>query len=130
MDRTDIHLLDLPVEILLEILKKLSNMDVLYSLLDVGHQRLNMLVQEETFTNTLNFVLTTLTDDILSISDPILDRFCMNILPRIHYNVKSLIVNSLSMERILLAGDYPNLCQIKIFNFNVKIAPRYFTGKY
>ncbi|CAF4256225.1 unnamed protein product, partial [Rotaria sordida] len=30
------------------------------------------------------------------------------------------------MESIL-AGDYPNLSELKIFNFNVKIALRYFT---
>ncbi|CAF2248554.1 unnamed protein product [Rotaria magnacalcarata] len=107
----------------------LDNMDVLYSLFDVNNQRLSNIIQENTFTNTLNFVLITLTDDILSISDPILDRFCINILPRIHYNVKSLILNSLSMERILSAADYPNLSELKIFNFNGKIASRYFTGK-
>ncbi|CAF4292678.1 unnamed protein product [Rotaria magnacalcarata] len=48
-------------------------------------------------------------------------------LPRIHYNVKSLTLNSFSMERILLAGDYSNLRELKIFSFNVKIASRYFT---
>ncbi|CAF0940054.1 unnamed protein product [Rotaria sordida] len=127
MNQCNINLLDLPTEILLTILKKLDNMDVLYSLFDVNNQRLDNIIQENTFTNTLNFVLTTLTDDFLSISDPILDRFCTNILPRIHYNVKSLTLNSLSMERILLLADYSNLCEIKIFNFNSKIASRYFT---
>jgi hypothetical protein len=33
------------------------------------------------------------------------------------------------MEKILLAGDYPNLTQLKLFNFNGKIVSRYFTGK-
>jgi hypothetical protein len=129
MNQCNINLLDLPSEILVIILKKLDNMDVLYSLFGLNNQRLDNIIQENTSTNTLNFVLTTLTDDILSISHPILDRFCMNILPRIHCNVKSLIVNSLSMECILFAGDYPNLSELKIFNFNVKIASRYFTGK-
>ncbi|CAM4842892.1 unnamed protein product [Rotaria magnacalcarata] len=129
MNQCNINFLDLPTEILHVILKMLDNMDVLYSLFDVNNQRLSNIIQENTFTNTLNFVLITLTDDILSISDPILDRFCINILPRIHYNVKSLILNSLSMERILSAADYPNLSELKIFNFNGKIASRYFTGK-
>jgi len=129
MNQCNISLLDdLPTEILLIILKKLDNMDVLYSLFDINNQRLDNIIQENISINTLNFVLTTLTD-ILSISDPILDRFCMSILPKIHYNVKSLILNSLSMERILLAADYPNLSELKIFNFNLKIALRYFTGK-
>ncbi|CAF1141202.1 unnamed protein product [Rotaria sordida] len=120
MNQCNINLLDLPTEILLTIFKKLDNMDVLYSLFDINNQRLDNIIQENTFTNTLNFVLTTLTNDFLSISDPILDRFCTNILPKIHYNVKSLILNSLSMERILLVADYSNLCEIKIFNFNIQ----------
>ncbi|CAF4398723.1 unnamed protein product, partial [Rotaria magnacalcarata] len=83
MNQCNINFLDLPTEILHVILKMLDNMDVLYSLFDVNNQRLSNIIQENTFTNTLNFVLITLTDDILSISDPILDRFCINILPRI-----------------------------------------------
>ncbi len=104
-------------------------MDVLHSLWDVDTQRLNMIVQQKTFTNTLNFVVTTLTDDILSIADSILDRFCNNILPKIDHNVKSLILESGSMERILLAADYPNLTDLKLFNFNDEIVSRYFIGK-
>ncbi|CAF1515009.1 unnamed protein product [Rotaria sordida] len=104
-------------------------MDVLYSLLDIDNQRLDTILQENIFTNTLNFVLTTLTDNIYSITDPILNQFCINILPKIHNNVKSLILDSISMEKILLAGDYPNLTQVKIFNFNEKILSRYFTDQ-
>ncbi|CAF1379209.1 unnamed protein product [Rotaria sordida] len=122
-----VGLLDLPNEILLMIFKKLGNIDVLYSLLDVDNQRLDIIAQENTFTNTLKFLIITLTDDILSLTDSIVDRFCTNILPRIHQNVKSLILDSLSMERILLVGDYPNLTEIKLFNFNDKIVSRYFT---
>ncbi|CAF4739927.1 unnamed protein product, partial [Rotaria sp. Silwood2] len=104
-------------------------MDVLYSLLDVDNQRLDIIVQEKTFTNTLNFVVTTLTDDIFSLIHTIVDRFCTNILPRIHHNVKFLIVDSVSMERILLVADYPNLTEIKLFNFNRNIVSCYFTDQ-
>ncbi|CAF3804479.1 unnamed protein product [Rotaria sp. Silwood1] len=127
MNQYKINLLDLPNEILLIILKKLDNMDVLYSLFDLNNERLDKIIQENTFTNNLNFVLITLTDDVLSISDSRIDRFCKNILPKIYYNVKSLILNSLSMERILFAADYPNLNKLKIFNFNDTIVLRYFT---
>ncbi|CAF1486555.1 unnamed protein product, partial [Rotaria sordida] len=127
MNLSNIGLLDLPYDILLIILKKLNNIDVLYSLLDVDNQRLDIIVQENTFTNTLNFVLTTSTDDISPFTDSILDRFCINILPRIHHNIKSLILDSISMERILLAADYPNLTELKLFNFNGKIVSHYFT---
>jgi hypothetical protein len=129
MNQSNIDLLSLPTEILLIILKKLDNTDVLYSLFGVDNQRLDTILQENTFTKTLNFVLTTSTDDIFSIADPILNRFCISILPRIHYNVNSLIVDSISMEKILLAGDYPNLIQLKLRNFNWDIVSRYFTGK-
>ncbi len=129
MNQSNVGLLDLPNEILLTILKKLDNIDVLYSLLDVDNQRLDTIAQENIFTNTLNFVSTTFTNDISSISDTIVHRFCINILPKIHHNVKSLIVDSVSMERILLAADYPNLTELKLFSFNGNIASRYFTGK-
>ncbi|CAF3387836.1 unnamed protein product [Rotaria sp. Silwood2] len=128
MNLSNVGLLDLPNEILFIILKKLDNMDVLYSLLDVGNQRLKMIVQKKMFTKTLNLVVTTSFDDILSITDSILDRFCINILPKINLNVKSLILESGSMERILLAADYPNLVELKLFNFNDKIVLHYFRG--
>jgi hypothetical protein len=129
MYQPNVRFVDLSNEILFIILKKLNNMDVLYSLLDVDNQRLDVIVQEEIFTKTLNFVLTTSTDEILSIADLILDRFCINILPKIDHNVKSLILESESMERILLAADYPNLSELKLFNFKDKIASCHFTGK-
>ncbi|CAF1316810.1 unnamed protein product [Rotaria sordida] len=128
MNQSNVGLLHLPNEILSIILKKLDNMDVLYSLLDVGNQRLNMIAQEKMFTKTLNFVIITSFDDILSITDSKLDRFCINILPKINLNVKSLILESGSMERILLAADYPNLVELKLFNFNDKIVFNYFTS--
>lgn len=129
MNQSNVGLLDLPNEILLIILKKLDNMDVLYSLLDVDNERLDIIIQENTFTNTLNFVLKTLTDDIFSLTDSTVDRFCKNILPRIDQNVKSLILDSLSTERILLAANYPNLTKLTFYNFNDKILSHYFTGK-
>jgi hypothetical protein len=68
-------------------------MDVLYSLMDVDNQRLDMIVREEAFTKSLNFILTTITNDVLSIGDSTLDRFCMNILPKIDYNINHLLLN-------------------------------------
>ncbi|CAM4789020.1 unnamed protein product [Rotaria magnacalcarata] len=122
----DVHLLDLPNEILFRILKKLDNMDVLYSLLGINNQRLDNIAQEKTFTTILNFVSMSSNDDVCSISGQILNRFYCDILPRIHYNVKCLILESNSMEHILLAGNYPNLTSFKLFNFNKEILSRYF----
>jgi hypothetical protein len=120
-------MLDLPNEILFTILKKLDNMDVLYSLIGIGIERLDCLAQHNIFTNTLNFVSTDI-DNICTINEPILDRFCIDILPQIQYNVRCIILESTIMERILLAADYSNLTQLKIFNFNHKIVSHYFIG--
>ncbi|CAF3929800.1 unnamed protein product [Rotaria sordida] len=126
MSQRDINLLDLPNEILFNILKKLNNMDVLYSLLDINNQRLHIIAQDKIFTNILNFVSILSTNDNSSISNQKLNRFCFEILPQIHHNVKCLILELVSIERILLAGEYPNLTQLKIFNFNKEIMSRYF----
>ncbi|CAF3509860.1 unnamed protein product [Rotaria sp. Silwood1] len=115
MSRSDVNLLDLPDEILLTILKKLNNIDVLYSLLDDNNKHLCSLAQEKIFTNALNFVSI---DNISSIDQHKLDRFCIHILPKIHQNVECFIVEPTLMKCILLATDYPNLTELKLFNFN------------
>jgi hypothetical protein len=122
MNQSNIHLLDLPDEILLIILKKLNNIDVLYSLLDINNGRLNILAQENTFTNTLKF------DSIDDIS--LINRFCIDILPIIHHNVKCFILDPVIMKRILRATDYPNLTELKIFHFQQEIVLKHFTSKY
>lgn len=109
MNRQNVHLLDLPNEILLIILQKLNNLDVLYSLFDVNNERFDILVQGKIFSNILNF-------GSIDKHSPI-DRFCIDILPRIRHNVKYLILKPILMERILLATDYPNLADLKILNF-------------
>ena len=130
MNRDDVCLLDLPNEILLLILKKLANVDVLHSLFGINNQRLDIIAQEEIFNNNLNFVSNSQSsDEISSVSDSILDRFCNDILPRIRMNVKSLILESGSIERILGAGSYPNLTELKLYNFNKAIVSLYFMGK-
>ncbi|CAM4833083.1 unnamed protein product [Rotaria magnacalcarata] len=126
MSQRDINLLDLPNQILFNILKKLNNMDVLYSLLDINNQQLHIIAQDKIFTNILNFVSILSTNDNSSISNRKLDRFCFEILPQIHHNVKCLILESVSIERVLHAVECPNLTQLKIFNFNKEIISRYF----
>jgi len=109
----------MPDEVLLIILNKLNNIDVLYSLLDINNGRLNILAQENTFTNILKFVSI---DDI-----SLIDRFRIDILQRIHYNGKCFIFDSVFMERILVA-NYPNLTELEIFHLQQEIALSYFTS--
>ena len=123
MNRAGVHLLDLPDEILLIILK---NIDVLYSLLNIDNERFSRLAQEQNFSNTLDFSSidnTSLTDQRK------LDQFSIDILPRIHHNVRCFALEPMSMERILLPADYPNLTELRIYNFNRNIALSYFTRK-
>ncbi|CAF3925922.1 unnamed protein product, partial [Rotaria sordida] len=79
MNLSSVHLLDLPNEMLFNILKKLENVDI------------------------LNIASITENSTII---DSILDRFCDYILPRIYFNVKYFIVEPEFMERIILATPY------------------------
>ena len=121
MSRSNVHLLDLPDELLLIILRKLSNIDVLYSLMNINNGRLDMLIREKTFSNTLNFVYIDNTS--------LIDRFSTDILPKIRHNIQYFILQPIFMERILLATVYPNLNALKLFNFDQQIALKYCTGK-
>jgi hypothetical protein len=125
MKQSHVHLLDLPNEMLFNILKKLDNVDILYSLFGINNKRLDSIIQDEIFCNSLNFTSSVHETTII---DSILGRFCNSILPRIQYNVKCLIVEPASMERILLATPYPNLTELKIFNFQQDTSLHYFTG--
>ena len=102
-------------------------MDVLYLLIDTGVKRLDLLVQSETFTNTLNFISNEW-DTIYSRNDLVFDRFCLDIQPRIQHNVRFLIVDEVNMERILSAGSYLTLTKLTIFNLNEEILSRYLTS--
>ena len=122
MTMSGVDLLDLPDEILFHIFKKLDNIDVLYSLVGVNNDRLDHISRDKTFSDTLNFA--SILPDIT-----IVDRFCDYILPRIHSNLKCLIVEPTSMGRILLATHYPNLTELKLFHFERNSSLRYFTGR-
>ena len=123
MNQSDIHILDLPNEILLIIMKKLDNIDVLYSLFGINNKRLDILVEDDVFTSILNFTR------ISSITDVKFDRFCSSILPAINQSIKKLILETTSMEHILLVTHYPNLTELKISNFQHDNSLCYFSGK-
>jgi hypothetical protein len=107
--------MNLPDEILLIILKKLKNIDALYSLWNINNERLNILTQEKTFSNTLDFLSI---DNTSSTDQRKPDRFCID--------MKCFIFEPVSMERILLTVDYSNLTELKLFNFKQEIALAYF----
>ncbi|CAM4904474.1 unnamed protein product [Rotaria socialis] len=112
MEHSIVQLMDLPDELIMIILNKLDNSEVLYSLMDVN-TRLNQIVHDLMFTTKIT--LTKSADLMIALPDIMLDRFCLQILPKIHHNIKWFSLESSSMERVLLAADYPNLRQLDIF---------------
>jgi hypothetical protein len=128
MNDSFIQLDDLPDEILLIIFKKLNKISTLYSLLGVN-KRLNTIVHDPIFTSYLALFIRYTNGDINPLIDPILDRFCSQILPEIHDNIKWLNLEPLSMERVLLSTTYPNLYGLGLYNIQEEIAKHLFTGK-
>ncbi len=108
MEHSSVELNDLPDEILIYILKKLYNVEVLYSLIGVN-KRLNTIVHDPIFTSYLTFMICFSDGSIDPLPDPILDRFCLQILLEIHHEIKWLNSELSSIERILLYTNYPNL---------------------
>lgn len=78
---------DLPDGVLSLILKKLNNIEVLYSLIGVK-KRLEEIASDPIFTEHLLLIAR-------SFNHSILDRFCTEILPRIHWKIKWLRVDPL-----------------------------------
>ncbi len=138
MEYSSVQLNDLPDEILMIIFKKLYNITLLYSLEGVNI-RLNKIVHDSIFTNRLILVIFEPRHSIFKRSvpkyfayplpDPILDRFCLHILPKIHQKVKWLDLESLTMEHILLSTNYPNLSGIALRNIPLEKAVHLFSGK-
>ncbi|CAF2122003.1 unnamed protein product [Rotaria magnacalcarata] len=63
------------------------------------------------------------------LSDPILDRFCSEILPEIGHRIKTLYLERTSMERILHATNYPNLNNLSLCHIDSEVAKSLFDGK-
>ncbi|CAF4281623.1 unnamed protein product [Rotaria sordida] len=124
MENSFIQLNDLPDEILLIILKKLPNTDVLYSLLGVN-KRLDTIVQDSIFTRFLTFMAPS--HDLDRITEPILSRFYFEILPKICHKILWLNLESVSMDRILLVTTYPNLYGLALHKLTSERARDLFT---
>ncbi|CAF4992515.1 unnamed protein product [Rotaria sp. Silwood1] len=99
------------------IFKKLTNIVILYSLAGI-HKRLNQIVYDSTFTNHLSLMISMSNGYINPLLDPIIDQFCLRILPKIHHKIKWLDLESSSMERILLTTTYPNLTGLGLYNIH------------
>ena len=133
-----VQLTDLPDEILMIIFEKIDNIELLYSLMDLD-PRIDDILTESIFTNRLSllrFISRRLVKPksailyfIDSLLDPILDRFCERILPKINQKIGWLELESTSIERVLHAANYPNLFGVVIYNIQIERALQFFSGK-
>ncbi|CAF1132867.1 unnamed protein product [Adineta steineri] len=121
MEHLSTELNDLPDEILMIILKKLFNTEVLYSLIDVN-KRFNTIVRDPIFTNKLTLMRCLSNNRNYPLPDPILDRFCFQILPSIRHKIKWLNLESSSMKRILNVTNYPNLYGLGLYDLEIETA--------
>jgi hypothetical protein len=128
MKHLRIQLTDIPDEILLLILTKLSNIEVLYSLIGVNI-RLDKIASDPIFTDHLSLLKRSSNGVINSLDDSLFDRLYSEILPTIRHKINWLDLEPLSMERVLLTVDYPNLHVLSLFNIERDLAVRLFGGK-
>ncbi len=116
MNHQTVHLLDLPDEILLIIMKKLGSVNVLYSLLGVN-QLLDQMARSIDNTKFIDFSIVLPNDNFSSFNHVKFNRLFYEILSQIHHNVKALTLDQFSMKRVLLACEYPNLRMIIFDNY-------------
>jgi hypothetical protein len=113
MNYLDIGILDLPDEILVIILSKLKHVDVLYSLVGV-HERFDRIICDTLFTRSIDLSTISSNYKNASLINKMLNRFCVDILPKIHHNIECLTLETCSMEYILQASNYPNLHKLNL----------------
>lgn len=123
------NILDLSNEILLIIFNKLNKIDVLYSLVDVN-QRFNELIFDYLYISKLDLTFKSSLPYFSSTEKQILDRICEKVLPRIHHQVRELIIEERSIERILRTVTYPQLYSLSIVKFEDVVLAKYLSGKY
>src|SRR5438067_1930633 len=111
-----LNILNLPNEILLNIINKLSFIDVFYSLVDIN-ERFDQLALDPLYIRHVDMTVMKMKsffEYTSSVDDQVLSRICENILPQIHSQVNKLTVEQHSMERILLNVNYPKLYSISL----------------
>jgi hypothetical protein len=124
MSDSTINIVHLPDEILLTIFNKLSHIDMLYSLVGVN-RKLDTVAYDINFTRTVDLTMASsnqMNDSLIN------NRFCMQILPRIHHHVECLTVRGCFLERVLHASTYPNLRKLIIVDLELNVGSRIFNG--
>ncbi len=127
MNRSSVSIVSLSDEMLLTILMKLNNVDVLYSLIGVN-EKLDRLARDINFTRSIDLVTILSNSKKKSRAKSVLDRFSFDIIPRIQHNIESLTLDQLSIDRVLRNGNYPKLWKLTLINLPLKMVCGIFNG--
>ncbi|CAF1150043.1 unnamed protein product [Rotaria sordida] len=125
MNYSTVNILDLSDEMVLTILNKLNNIDVLYSFIGVN-RKLDRLARDITFTQSIDLATISSNEHDDSRNESRLDRFCFDIIPRIQDNIECLTLDPLSTDRVLSIGSYSKLHKLTLVNFQLEMASRIF----
>lgn len=128
MHQLRVHLDELPEEILLIILKNLNNISVVFCLANVN-KRFNKIAYDRNFTSHWTLFEYSTNDCIRPLPDRILDRFCSEVLPRIHHTIQWLNLESTSVERIFRLTNYSSLYGLGLYDINVEKVLSLITGE-
>ncbi|CAF4222168.1 unnamed protein product, partial [Rotaria magnacalcarata] len=93
------------------------------------NKKLDSLVRDITFTQSIDLVTISSNEHNDSRNKSILDRFCFDIIPRIQQNIESLILDPLSIDRVLCIGNYSKLYKVALVNVQFEIASRIFNNE-
>ncbi|CAF1005991.1 unnamed protein product [Rotaria sordida] len=128
MEHSLVKLIDLPDELLLMIFMYMKKALALYSLMGIN-RRFDRILQDPMFLNHLTLMTCTSNSFIYPMYKKTIDRFCLYILPEIHHKIKWVNLEILSMKRLLLAVEYPNLCGLGLYNIREETDAHIFNGK-
>ncbi|UJR12634.1 hypothetical protein I4U23_016809 [Adineta vaga] len=92
------------------------------------NKKLDRLACDPGFTKYLSLVNGSSDDSVCPLPDIVLNRFCSQILPKIHHHIQQLDLESSTMERILSTTSYPNLHSLRLFKLHSKTAASLFTN--
>jgi hypothetical protein len=93
------------------------------------NKRLHNLASDPIFTEHLTLLAHSLNGLKTTIDNSMFNRFHKQILPNINSQIKWLNLEPLSMKRILLAADYPNLHALTLFHIERETDLCLFAGK-
>ncbi len=129
MNYSVISIMDLSDEMIIKIWNNLNNIDVLFSFIGVN-KRFDKLVRDPLYTRSIQLTeKNSKTNKYYSLSDSIIDRYCLDILPQIHQYIECLILEPFSMERILLSCHYSRLRKLILTKIDRDFVFRHFNGK-